>query len=98
VPEDIDRFALRLKLKADSQNPLNIVLGQEVDRYGVILNILRNDLQQLELGLKGLVVITPDLEAIVNAIQQNVTPVAWNKTYFSSKPLSNWFDDLKNRY
>jgi dynein heavy chain len=27
VPEDIDRFALRLKLKADSQNPLNVVLG-----------------------------------------------------------------------
>lgn len=98
VPEDIDRFALRLKLKADSQNPLNVVLGQEVDRYSVILKILRHDLNLLELGLKGLVVITPELEAIVNAVTQNITPDAWNKTYFSNKPLSNWFEDLRNRY
>lgn len=74
------------------------MLGQEVDRYGVILAILRHDLQLLELGLKGMVVITPELEVIVTAIQQNVTPDAWNKTYFSQKPLSNWFEDLRNRY
>lgn len=27
VPDEIDRFALRIKLKQDSQNPLNVVLG-----------------------------------------------------------------------
>lgn len=70
------------------------MLSQEVERYGVVLEILRRDLEQLELGLKGMVVITPELEQIVNAILQNNTPDAWNVAYFSSKPLSNWFEDL----
>lgn len=87
-----------MKLKAESGNPLNVVLGQEVDRYGSILKVLTRDLSLLEQGLKGMVVITPDLEEIVSAIQQNNTPKAWNFAYFSNKPLSNWFEDLKNRY
>lgn len=60
--------------------------------------MLRNDLEQVELGLKGMVVITPELEEIVTAILANQTPKAWNFAYFSSKPLSNWFEDLKLRY
>jgi dynein heavy chain len=28
----------------------------------------------------------------------NTVPPAWAKGYFTMKPLSNWFDDLRNRY
>lgn len=56
------------------------------------------DLEALDQGLKGLIVITPELEKIVTAIQQNAVPTAWSFAYFSMKPLSNWFEDLKNRY
>lgn len=45
-----------------------------------------------------MVVITPELEEIVTAVLANQTPKAWNFAYFSSKPLSNWFEDLKLRY
>jgi len=98
VPEMIDRFALKMKLKADSGNPLNVVLQQEVERYGLVLKLLKEDLIQLDLGLKGIVVITPELEDIVQAIQLNAIPKKWNFAYFSMKPLSNWFEDLCARY
>lgn len=45
-----------------------------------------------------MVVISPDLELILNALETNVVPVAWNFAYFNMKPLANWFEDLKQRY
>lgn len=98
IPELIDKFHLKIKLRADSGNPLNVVLMQEVERYEIILRRLKADLAMLDLGLKGLVVITPDLEQIVSAITNNTLPTAWAFAYFSMKPLSNWFEDLCNRY
>jgi len=44
------------------------------------------------------VVISPDLELILNALQQNRVPEAWSFAYFSLKPLANWFEDLRQRY
>lgn len=98
VPDLIDKFHLKMKLRADSGNPLNVVLMQEVERYEIVLKRLKVDLAMLDLGLKGLVVITPDLEQIVSAITVNVLPTAWSFAYFSMKPLSNWFEDLIHRY
>jgi len=45
-----------------------------------------------------LVVISPDLELILNSLTDNKVPVAWSFCYFSLKPLANWFDDLRQRY
>lgn len=36
VPEKIDYFRLRMKLRGD-ENPLNVVLQQEVQRYEVLV-------------------------------------------------------------
>lgn len=44
IPELIDRLALKHKVKSDSQNPLNVVLQQEVERYESILKTLTADL------------------------------------------------------
>lgn len=97
VPELIDLWVLKHKLKGDD-NPLNVVLVQEIARYNELLKILKIQLDQLEKGIKGLVVISPALEAILNALQVNKIPVAWSFAYFSLKPLANWFTDLNTRY
>lgn len=97
LPEFIDLYALKAKLRGDD-NPLNVVLLQEIQRYNVLLRLLAKNLDQLEKGIRGLVVISPDLEEILNALIANRVPAAWNFAYFSMKPLSNWFEDLKNRY
>lgn len=74
------------------------MLVQEIQRYNILLRILARHLEQLQKGLKGLVVISPDLESILISVDQNKVPVAWSFAYFSLKPLSNWFEDLVKRY
>jgi len=90
-------FALKQKLKGDD-NPLNVVLVQEIQRYNILLNKLIISLDQLAKGIQGLVLISPDLEDIITALNENKVPVAWAFAYFSLKPLAAWFADLKSRY
>jgi dynein heavy chain len=44
LPELIDVQALKYKLKGDD-NPLNVVLVQEIQRYAILLNCLAKDLE-----------------------------------------------------
>lgn len=97
VPELVDLRALKHKLKGD-ENPLNVVLVQELQRYAVLLRRLRADLEQLESGIKGLTAISPELEAVQAALAENKVPAAWSNAYFSLKPLANWYDDMRARY
>ena len=49
-------------------------------------------------ALKGLVVMSPELEAVTNSIFDNQVPDAWSsKAYPSLKPLSSWVLDLLER-
>jgi dynein heavy chain, axonemal len=49
-------------------------------------------------ALKGLVVMSGELEAISNAVGLNTVPGAWaSKAYPSMKPLAAWSDDLMLR-
>jgi len=59
---------------------------------------LAHNLETLELGIKGIVSISPDFEQILISIDANLIPKAWSFAYFSLKPLSNWFGDLNRRY
>jgi len=56
---------------------------------------MEKTLPQLEKALKGLVVMSNELEAMSNSIAVNQVPEMWEKkAYPSMKPLSAWFDDL----
>lgn len=52
-------------------DPLSVVLVQEVQRYNVLLDVIRNSLVKLERGIKGLELITPELELVVSSFTQN---------------------------
>lgn len=97
IPTSIDIYALKQKLKNDD-SPLTTVLIQEIQRYNILLNIMRVSLDQLEKGIKGLVVISPDLEQMMSNLNENIVPKAWSDSYFSLKSLGNWNTDLKARY
>ena len=45
------------KVKPQDQNPLKIVLIQEISRYNKVLRLVRKNLQDLEKGINGLVLI-----------------------------------------
>ncbi len=97
IPQSVDIGALKYKLRNDD-NPLNVVLVQELQRYNILLASLRSSLEQLEKGIKGLVLISPDLEAVLFSLFENKVPKSWAKSYFSLKPLATWMRDLCDRY
>jgi len=98
IPSDLINIqSLKHKLARD-HDPLNIVLIQEITRYNNLLTIIRQTLTQLELGIMGLDLISPELEKMMTAFGENKVPEQWAFAYFSTKPLSNWKEDLGRRY
>lgn len=63
----IDYLAIKHKLRGDD-NPLNVVLLQEIARYNILLKQLDKQLYSLERGILGLEVISSDLEIILNCL------------------------------
>lgn len=65
------------KLIGPKKSPLDVVLLQEIDRYNVLLRNMTSGLTDLQKGIKGLVVMSAQLEDIFNAIQETRVPNVW---------------------
>uniref|UniRef100_A0A7S0PMT4 Dynein heavy chain n=1 Tax=Micromonas pusilla TaxID=38833 RepID=A0A7S0PMT4_MICPS len=95
-PFDID--AVGAKYPTDYNQSMNTVLTQECIRYNNLIVVMRRTLQESLKALKGLVVMTDELEAVTDSIFDNQVPDAWaSKAYPSLKPLSSWVLDLLER-
>lgn len=80
------------------EESMNTVLLQECIRYNKLIEIMIETLPMLMKALKGLVVMSSELESISNSIAVNQVPKSWaNKAYPSMKPCSSWVDDLMLR-
>jgi len=80
------------------EESMNTVLLQECIRYNKLIDVMETTLPQLLKALKGLVVMSNELEAIANAIAVNQVPKAWaSVAYPSMKPCSAWVIDLVAR-
>jgi len=98
VPSPWDMVAVKKDMAARSDpDPLKTVLFQEADRYNSLVKKLRKQLHDLQLGVQGLVVITPELETVSGACQAGFVPDAWSFAYPSTKPLGPWMRDLVQR-
>jgi len=53
IPENLDYAEAWDKNRPNDGNPIKIVLMQEIARYNVLLDKVRNTLIDLEKGLKG---------------------------------------------
>jgi len=52
---------------------------------------MKSSLVNLKKGLKGLVVLSEDLESVGNSLFDNLVPSLWaDKGFLSLKPLSSW--------
>lgn len=86
-----------MKEKSDDPSALHVVLFQEIERYNVLLGAIRADCAELQLGIKGLIVMSADLDAIFTAFSNGRVPSAWLKAYPSLKGLGSWTRDLLQR-
>ncbi len=99
LPAPLDRAKAHpssfARMPDGSLNSLGTVLSQEVDSFNKLLRIMRNSLGDLQKAIKGLVVMSAELEAMyVNFLYQKV-PNNWAKAaYPSTKPLNSWVADL----
>merc|ERR1719331_3517039 len=77
---------------------MNTVLVQEAMRYNKLIKIYNSSLADLQKALKGLVVMSGELEAMADSLFSNAVPALWaKKAYPSLKPLAAWVDDLAAR-
>jgi dynein heavy chain len=64
----------------------------------VLLNEIKNSLEELRLGLTGALNVTDSMENLSKALTFNKVPANWEKcAYFSKKLLLAWFADLIER-
>jgi dynein heavy chain len=77
---------------------LATVLWQEHERFNKLLNKMRSTLKELGRALKGLVVMSAELEKMYKSFTINQTPEVWHKSgYLCLKPLASWTTDLHRR-
>jgi dynein heavy chain len=98
LPALYDIEAISMLYPTDYYESMNTVLVQEGQRYNKLLKVMHSSLKELQRALKGLVVLSAELEAMGNAMFDQRVPVAWTESaYPSLKPLGPWFKDLIQR-
>lgn len=96
IPADID-YETTQKLIGPKKSPLDVVLLQEIQRYNVLLQKTRSSLQELQQAIKGLVLMSTDLEEIFTCVHEGRVPSVWLIAYPSLKLLGSWTRDLVSR-
>uniref|UniRef100_A0A674D4I4 Dynein axonemal heavy chain 1 n=1 Tax=Salmo trutta TaxID=8032 RepID=A0A674D4I4_SALTR len=98
VPQPISVQEVMTKYPVQYEESMNTVLIQEVIRYNRLLVVISQSLSDIVKALKGLVVMSSELELMANSLFINKVPDMWQaKAYPSLKPLASWVSDLLQR-
>ena len=93
LPEDFNM--IEIMGKVEERTPYVIVAFQECERMNLLTGQIKQTLKELELGLKGELTITSDMEDLENAIFLDQVPPTWAlRAYPSLLGLTAWFVDL----
>lgn len=77
--------------------PYQNVALQEMEQMSELITEIVTSLNELELGLKGDLNMTDNMEYLSTCLMLNRVPTNWGVFYHSKKPLASWFEDLKAR-
>lgn len=98
LPPLIDVEAVQMKYPLRYEESMNIVLVQECIRYNKLLGEMKRTLPELKKAIKGLVVMSSELEDMGNSLYNQWVPKMWEMhSYPSLKPLSAWVQELLDR-
>eukprot|EP00931_Biecheleriopsis_adriatica_P059471 TRINITY_DN3558_c0_g2_i1.p1 TRINITY_DN3558_c0_g2~~TRINITY_DN3558_c0_g2_i1.p1 ORF type:complete len:4446 (+),score=1220.06 TRINITY_DN3558_c0_g2_i1:273-13340(+) len=80
------------------EESMNTVLAQELQRFNALIITIQNSLKDIQKAVKGLLLMSADLEKAFYEIFDGTTPAMWLKTsYPSLKPLGGYVNDLMDR-
>jgi len=95
---DENAHAASFKIMEDTglMSSLGTCLTQEYGRFNALLLRLMKTLKELQKAIKGIIVMTQELDDMFNAELNNQVPEIWTKGvgYPSLKPLNSWFEDM----
>ncbi|ELW52442.1 Dynein heavy chain 9, axonemal [Tupaia chinensis] len=94
-----DEFNIpELMAKVEERTPYIVVAFQECERMNTLTREIQRSLRELDLGLKGELTMTGDMESLQNALYLDMVPEPWTRrAYPSTAGLAAWFSDLLNR-
>jgi len=98
LPPNFDTEAVARKYPQDYYDSMNTVLVQELGRCNNLLTRVRSTLVNLGKAVKGLALMSADLDAMGQALFNGKVPELWLKvSYPSLKPLGPYVAELHER-
>ena len=98
LPDNFDLEVARYKFPVLYEESMNSVLIQEMVRFNRLTSVIRSSLKEVQKALKGLSVMSSEIEGVYQSMFNNKIPALWlNKSYPSLKPLSSYFSNLLER-
>jgi dynein heavy chain len=98
MPKQFDMELVAKKYPVTYTESMNIVLLQDLIRFNRLIAVVTSSLLDLQKALKGLVVMSGDLEAVGKSLIVGRVPGMWAaKSYPSLKPLGSYVQDLLQR-
>ncbi|KAM5274465.1 dynein axonemal heavy chain 9 isoform 2-T2 [Ctenodactylus gundi] len=87
-----------LTARVEERTPYVVVALQECERMNILTREIQHSLRELELGFKGELTMTSDMENLQNALYLDTVPESWaRRAYPSTAGLAAWFPDLLHR-
>jgi len=98
MPEPWDVAVVQEKYPTMYEESMNTVLIQELTRFNRLIHVIKASLYDIQKALKGMMLMSEDLEQVFNSIFNGKTPALWlASSYPSLKPLGSYTNDLTER-